>query len=166
MKTLVAYFTQTGNTGKVAEAIFSEITGDKDMLAIGDLENLDGYDLVFYGFPIQAGHPAKDAADFLVLNGAGKKVALFATHGAPESADRVGPWLDGMRTLVAASGAELLGLFNCQGEASQQITEFLLNSDNPEMQQYGKEAALAKGFPDEAGLEKAREYAREILAAL
>lgn len=166
MKTLVAYFTQTGNTKQVAEAIFSEIAGDKEMLSVGELENLDGYDLVFYGFPIQAGHPAKDAADFLVLNGAGKKIALFATHGAPESADRVGPWLEGTRTLAIAAGAELLGLFHCQGEASQQITEFLLNSDNPELQQYGREAAKAKGFPDEAGLEKAREYAREILAAL
>ena len=166
MKTLVTYFTQTGNTGKVAEAIFSEIDGDKKILPIGDLADLEGYDLIFYGFPIQAGHPAKDAADFLALNGAGKKIALFATHGAPESADRVGPWLETMRTLAAAAGAELLGLFHCQGEASQQIVEFLLGSDNPEMQQYGREAAEAKGFPDEAGLAKAREYAKEILASL
>jgi Flavodoxin domain len=150
----------------VAEAIFEEVPGDKEILPIGELENLDGYDLIFYGFPIQAGHPAKDAADFLTLNGAGKKIALFATHGAPEDAERVGPWLEGSKTLATSAGAELVGLFHCQGEASQEIVDFLLNSDNPVFQQYGREGAQAKGLPDKARLDKARDYTREILAVV
>jgi flavodoxin len=164
MKILVAYFSQTGNTRQVAEAIHGVVDGDKAIAPIEELADLNGYDLVFYGFPIQAGHPAKEAADFFAGKGAGKKVALFVTHGAPEDAERVGPWLEGVRDLAASEGAELVGLFDCQGEASQQIVDFLLNSDNPELQMYGREAAVAKGLPDEARLEKAREFAREVLA--
>jgi flavodoxin len=166
MKVLVTYFTQTGNTRQVAEAIHRVVTCEKAVIPISELADLEGYDLVFYGFPIQAGHPAKDAAEFFSGKAAGKKVALFITHGAPEDAERVGPWLEEARALVSSAGAELVGLFDCQGEASQQIVDFLLGSDNPELQQYGQEAAVAKGLPDEARLEKAREYAREVLAQL
>lgn len=166
MKTLVAYFSQTGNTRQVAEAIYEVIPGDKELVSIGELEDLEGYDLIFYGYPIQAMNPAKDAADFLGRKGAGKKIALFITHGAPENAERVGPWLEGSRGFVLGTGAELVGLFNCQGEASQEIVDFLLNSDNPEFQQYGREGALAKDLPDEARLEKARGFAKETLANL
>ncbi len=88
------------------------------------------------------------------------------THGAPEGAARVGPWLDIIRGLVPGVGAELVGLFDCQGEASQAIVDFLLGSDNPEMRSYGREAAEAKDLPDEARLERARDFAREIMANL
>ena len=166
MKTLVTYFTQTGNTRKVAEVIYEEIPGEKKIMALEELDDLEGYDLVFYGFPIQGGNPAKDAGDFLGSKGAGKKMALFITHGAPEDAERVKPWLDNVRELVSQAGAELVGLFDCQGEASQQVVDFLLNSDKPEFQQYGREAAEAKGLPDEARLERARSFANEIAAGM
>jgi flavodoxin len=166
MKVLVAYFSQTGNTRQLAEAIYEVIPGDKELASISELEDLEGYDLIFYGFPIQVMNPAKDAADFLGQGGAGKRIALFITHGAPEDAERVGPWLEGSRDLVSAVGAELVGLFNCQAEASQEIVDFLLSSDNPEFQQYGREGALAKGLPDEARLEKARDFARQTLSQL
>ncbi|RJP30264.1 MAG: flavodoxin [Actinobacteria bacterium] len=164
MKTLVAYFSQTGNTKRVAEAIYGEIPGEKDIKALDELEDLEGYDLIFYGFPIQAGNPAKDAGEFLSGRCSGKKMALFTTHGAPEDAERVKPWLDNVRNLVAQEGAELLGVFDCQGEVAQAIVDFLLSSDDPERRRYGQETAEAKGLPDEARLERARSFAREIIA--
>jgi flavodoxin len=166
MKVLVAYFSQTGNTRKVAEAIYGEIAAEKEIKEIIDLEDMEGYDLVFYGFPIQAGNPAKDAGDFLKAQGDGKRIAVFVTHGAPEGAERVGPWLDKIKGLVPGVGAELVGLFDCQGEASQAIVDFLLGSDDPEMRRYGQEAAEAKDLPDEARLEQARGFAREIMATV
>jgi flavodoxin len=165
MKTLVVYFSQTGNTKKVAEVIYEVIPGEKDLKALDELEDLEGYGLIFYGFPIQGMKPAKDAGEFLAAQGAGKKIAPFVTHGAPEDAERVKPWLDGVRELISQVGAELAGLFNCQCEVSQQIVEFLLNSDNPDYRQYGRETAEAKGLPDEARLERARSFASEIIAS-
>jgi flavodoxin len=165
MKTLVAYFTQTGNTKMIAEAIYEGIPDEKEIKGLGELENLEGYDLIFYGFPIQAGSPAKDAAEFLSDKGSGKRIVLFMTHGAPEDADRVGPWLENSRDLVSNAGAQLMGLFNCQGEASQDIINFLLSSDDPERRKYGEEAQMAKGLPDEACLERARSFAKEIIGS-
>ena len=164
MKTLVTYYTQTGNTKMVAEVIYEEIPGEKEIKAISELEDLEGYDLIFYGFPIQAMNPAKDAGEFLRARGAGKKIALFMTHGAPEDAERVGPWLDNARDLVSKVGARLVGAFNCQGEASKEIVEFLLNSEDPEYRRYGQEASEATGLPDEARLERARGFAKEVIA--
>jgi flavodoxin len=166
MKTLVAYFSQTGNTKRVAEAIYEEIPDEKEIKALGEFEDLEGYDLIFYGFPIQGMKPAKDAAEFLEAKGAGKKIVLFITHGAPEEAERVKPWLDECRDLISEVGAQLLGLFDCQGEVSQNIVDFLLSSDNPEYQRYGQETSEAKGQPDKTRLERARNFANEIVANL
>ena len=52
MKTLVAYFSQTGNTKKVAESMFDVIQGEKEIKELSEVENVDGYDLLFVGFPI------------------------------------------------------------------------------------------------------------------
>lgn len=166
MKTLVTYYTQTGNTRKVAEAIYGEIPDEKEIKALAEVEGLEGYDLVFFGFPIQAGNPAKDAGEFLAAKGAGKRMAVFTTHGAPEEAERVKPWLDNIRRRAAEAGAELLGLFDCQGEASQQVVDYLLGHEDPELRRYGREAAEAKGLPDAARLERARGFAQDVVAGL
>lgn len=163
MKTLVTYHTQTGNTRKIAEAIYDEIPGEKELKPLAELEELEGYDIVFYGFPIQAGKPAKEAGEFLAAKGAGKRIALFVTHGAPEGAERVGPWLENARDLVERAGAELLGLFDCQGQAAQEIVDFLRKHEDPEFRRYGREAAEARGLPDEERLRRARAFAREIM---
>ena len=46
MKVLVAYKSQTGNTRKIAEAIFGEIQEEKEIKRIADVDSLEGYDLV------------------------------------------------------------------------------------------------------------------------
>lgn len=50
MKTVVACMSQTGNTRKVAEAIFGEIQGEKEIKELSELDGLEGYDLSFVGF--------------------------------------------------------------------------------------------------------------------
>ena len=69
MRTLVAYYAQTGNTGKIAEAIYGEIPGEKEIRPLAELKDLEGYDLDFFGFPIQAGNPAREAGEFLAATG-------------------------------------------------------------------------------------------------
>jgi flavodoxin len=164
MKVLVAYFSQTGQTKKVADAIFETLDVDKELAELDKVESLDGYDLTFVGFPIIAFGPAPQGRDFLQANAAGNKLAIFVTHAAPQGEEGIDEWLDKCRD--AAAGGELLGLFDCRGELSEQIADFLVKSDNPMLQEFGKRRPETVGYPDEACLEQARQFARETMSRI
>lgn len=164
MRTLVTFVSQTGNTRKVAEAIHGEIEGDAELKELSGVDSLEGYDLVFIGFPINAFGPNPAAREFLERNAAGRKLAIFITHGAPEDNEDVATWLNKCRE--AAAGAEIVGTFNCQEEVAQAIIDFLLKSDDEKMRAFGEAGPATKGQPDESRLERARAFAREVLAKL
>ena len=164
MKILVAYHSQTGQTKKVADAIFESIEGDKEIKALSEVESLEGYDLSFIGFPIIAFGPAKEGKDFLEQKADGKKVALFITHAAREDQEGVGEWLD--RCKAAAASAELVGFFDCQGELSEAIADFLMKNEDTTMRSFGERRPETIGQPDESRLQRARDFAREVVSNL
>jgi len=161
MKVIVTYMSQTGNTKKVAEAIFQELKGKKEIKPISEVSSLDGYDLAFVGFPIQGYGPAADAKSFLEQHAKGKNIALFITHASPEDSPELKEWLGGCK--AAACAANLLGMFDCQGELSQAVADFMLNSGDPTLAAWAKERPTTVGQPDAARLKKARTFAREIM---
>ncbi|MBS7250560.1 MAG: flavodoxin [Candidatus Freyarchaeota archaeon] len=171
MKVLVAYWTQTGNTKKIAEAIFGEIKGKKELKELDEVESLEGYDLAFIGFPINAFGPAAPAKKFLEKNVKGKNIALFVTHAAPdkkEDFERYGldfeefqGWLE--RCKEPAAEANLVGFFDCQGELSEQIANFLKKQEDPKLRTFGEFRDKTLGQPDASRIERARIFAREIL---
>jgi flavodoxin len=161
MKTLVTYFSQTGKTKLVAEAVYEAVEGEKDLRPMEGVASLEGYDLVFVGFPVIAFGPAPQAKEFLKKHGAGKKVALFITHAAPEGDEKLMEWLAKCRE--AAAGADLLGMFDCQGELSEQIADLLIKSDDPLLKAFGERRGETIGQPDESRLQKARLFAAEIM---
>lgn len=152
---------QTGNTKKVAENIFQEIKAEKEIKELGEIDTLEGYDLAFVGFPIiQFGAPKK-AQKFLEKHAKGKKVALFITHASPEGSEPLQGWLENCKQ--AATGANLVGMFDCQGELAQHVIDSLLKSDNPQMRAFGEMGPSTKGQPDTTRLERARVFAKEIM---
>ncbi|AEH60096.1 flavodoxin/nitric oxide synthase [Methanosalsum zhilinae DSM 4017] len=162
MKVLVTYVSQTGNTKKVAEAIYDGIDEDKQIMDMGEATGLDEYDLTFIGFPIVQFNAPEDVQKFLTTSTAGKDIALFMTHGAPEDAGPVSDWISTIRNL--AKGANIVGTFNCQGEVSQKIMDMLKSSSDPQMQAFADMCASGKGQPDEAKLQKARVFAKDIIS--
>ena len=165
MRTLVTYVSNTGNTKKVADAIFEELPEEKEIKEVSEVtEGLEGYDLVFVGFPINAFGPNPKAREFLEKHTAGFRIAIFITHGAPDEHDDVQTWMEKARR--AAAGAEVVGVFNCQGEGDPAVVDFLLKSDDPKLREFGEAAPLTKGQPDESRLEKAREFARKVVDKL
>ena len=160
MKTLVVYFSQTGQTKKVADAIYESIGGEKELKEMGEVDSLEGYDLSFIGFPIVAFGPAKQGKEFLEQHAAGKKVALFITHAAPEDQEGVDEWLG--KCKEAAASADLVGFFDCMGELSEQIAKFLVKSDDPQLQSFGARRSETIGQPDESRLQRARDFAQEV----
>jgi flavodoxin len=160
MKIMVAYMSQTGNTKKVAEAIFEELQGEKEIKEFAEIVSLDGYDLVFVGFPMQAFGPAQPAKEFLSEKCGNKKIALFTTHGVTEDFEELPGWLDNCKQ--AAGGANVVGLFDCQGEVAEFLLDAAAKSDDPLMQKLAGAGATGKGQPDAASLDRARAFAREM----
>ena len=162
MKVLIAYHSVSGNTRKVAEAIYKEIRADKEMLPLSEVKDLRGYDLSFIGFPIHAYGPAKEAKEFLEKKVAGKDIALFITHSAPEEEPLVQNWLAACK--IAASGANLLGLFDCRGELAQNIADMMLASKDADLIDKAERRHETLGQPDAGRLKKARRFAKDMMA--
>lgn len=161
MKVLIAYHSVSGNTKKVAEAIFKEIKAEKEILPLIEVKDLKGYDLSFIGFPIHAYGPSKDAKEFLEKKVAGKDIALFITHSAPEDEPLLQSWLAACR--IAASGANILGLFHCQGELAQNVKEMMLGSKDPQLIAWAERSGEALGQPDKGRLKKAAKFAKDVM---
>ena len=161
MRILVAYMSMTGNTKKIAESIYDAISEEKEIKELRELDSLEGYDFVFLGFPIHDFGPPKQAISFIEELTDGKTLAMFVTHGAPETMEDVQQWLTTCRK--TADNAEVVGIFNCQGEMADEILEFIKKSNQPKLQAFVKFAHLAKGLPNEDSLIKAEEFARKTV---
>lgn len=162
MKVLVAYMSSTGNTKKIAEAIYGEIAAEKEIKPISEVEDIGAYDLTFLGFPTHGYGPDKKTKAFLEkLCKDGKKVALFVTHAAPENEPEVPEWMAKFKQ--AASGAELVGLFDCQGEMAKGVKFIMKIAPNKKLRSDAKRDN-SKGQPDESRLEKARAFARNTMS--
>ena len=157
-KVLVTYFSRTGNTKKIAEAIHDSIDQDKVIFPMDEVEDMRPYSLIFIGFPVQSHSVPYKAEVFLKKVPAGKKIALFSTHGS----------LPGMRlsrealeyATILVSRANLLGTFSCRGKVSMQAREVL--SQSPEHEEWADMAASASTHPDEHDIADARAFARWI----
>jgi flavodoxin len=161
-KILVTYISWTGNTRKVAEAVFGAISGDKELKELGSVSGLSGYDLIFVGFPVHGlGNPPDEAVDFLTKYCPGKAIALFVTHGAPEDSPFIPEWLENCR--LSCAGAKVVGIFHCQGQIVQSELDKILQNPDPVWQERAGNLALSKGQPDASRLQRARDFAIEIL---
>lgn len=157
-KYLVVYFSRTGNTKAVAEAIFEALEGPKDILPLEQAADPAGYGVVFIGFPVQS-HSVPFAMEaFLKKIPAGKKIALFSTHGSLPG-DRLSREAV-EHAVVLASGARVVGTFTCRGKVSLPALEVL--SKSPEHEAWADMAASASTHPDLSDLEDARAFARWI----
>ncbi|MCK7481933.1 MAG: flavodoxin family protein [Candidatus Moduliflexus flocculans] len=117
-KTLVTYFSRTGNTRLVAEAIFGALSGDKTLKPMAEAGDLAPYALVFAGFPVQTHSVPYPAEVFLKTVPEGKKVALFSTHGSVTGSRLSREALEYASVLVAK--ARLVGTFSCRGKVSHE----------------------------------------------
>ena len=158
-KILVTYFTQTGNTKLVADAIFEALAGDKTIMPSGEVQNLDDYDLIFLGFPVHShGVPHKTEGLIKKLP-PGKKIALFSTHGSLTGSRLSREALE--HASILASGARILGTFSCRGKVSPKAMDVL--SKSPEHKAWAEMSASARTHPDESDLEDARAFAKWIV---
>jgi flavodoxin len=158
-KTLVTYFSRTGNTKLVAEAIFEVLSGDKTIKPMAEAGDLKPYHLVFAGFPVQTHSVPYPVEVFLKSIPEGQKVALFSTHGSVTGSHLSREALEYASILVAKD--QLVGTFSCRGNVSLKALEVLMQS--PEHEAWADMAASASTHPDGSDLEDARAFARWIM---
>ncbi|MFP4088376.1 MAG: flavodoxin family protein [Desulfobacteraceae bacterium] len=160
MKALVTYYSETGNTEKLAHAIYDGIEqAKKEIVPVGDVTDLDAYDVIFYGFPVQSHSVPAKAREFLKKVPEGKQLALFATHGSLRGGQlAVTAFYD---ALTVAKQATIIGTFGCQGKVKQQIIDALMHK--AEHRAWALEAQGAMGHPDPADLEDGKDFAAAMI---
>ena len=101
MKTLVVYYSRTGNTKKIAEEIAQKLGADteelidqKNLTEIDTLiKNPDDYDVVIIGTPIWAGGITPAIRTYLSIHKI-KKSAFFITADTPDQRKAFGQMLE------------------------------------------------------------------------
>jgi flavodoxin len=160
-KILVTYYSRTGNTKSVANAIFEAVEGDKSLRPIEELAagEIGMYGLIFAGFPVHSHSIPFAVEEFLKTIPQGKKVAFFSTHGSLTGSRLSREALESATVLAAT--ARVLGTFSCRGKVSPQALDVLMRS--PEHKAWTEMAASAATHPDASDLEDAQNFAGWIL---
>jgi flavodoxin len=161
MKTLVTFYSETANTEKLANAVLEGIVQtEKEIMPIKEVSGVDGYDLIFCGFPVQSSSvPAKTEA-FIKSIPRGKNVAFFATHGSLRGGQLAVTAF--YYALTLASHLNVLGTFGCRGKVKQKIIDELIQK--PEHKAWAEEAQSAAEHPNATDLEEGKEWAKWMVA--
>ena len=173
MKILVTYFSGTGNTEKVANAIKDGITGHEvDLFPVKSVDpnTLSSYDLVFLGSGIYGFNVSRK------LNSLVKKApelpsnfAYFYTHGSQK------PWpkaFNSVNNIIEKQNCQVLGEFDCCGEnlvpKAQEQREAMRSRLSPEERKEAEDIFLkfVKGHPNEEDFENAKKFTHSIIQKL
>ena len=131
----VIYYSKTGNTRKIAEAIAAELDVSAEDVKTKGGSAKDSFLLLGSGnyFPL----PGRGFKKFVASNDFnGRQVALFGTSGGGKGRE-----VAALEKMVTAKGAKVTGKFYCKGKLF-----FFIN----------------RKHPDSDDLENARKFAREL----
>ncbi len=179
MKILVTYFSKTGNTKKIAEAIH-EITTQNNDSTLKNFKNLKvtelvDYDLVFLGSACHHSDLAPPVLKFIkkIPESPTFKLAGFVTHstyppeGSKRHAELFAQWAGKCEKtfdkLQSEKKIDYKGFFRCMGKPSKPIEIFIhakIITGDEEWEEYKPEV---KKHPDEIDIENAKKFAKEIL---
>jgi flavodoxin len=158
MKSLVVYSSQTGNTRKLAEAIFEILPGEKALYPVDEAPDPVGYDFVCVGFWLMGGKPDPKTSEYLLMIGR-KPLFLFATHGAAVGSAHASHGMELAKSFACES--DLRGTFSCQGQVNPKILEKA--SQKPEPPVWLADAPNAEGHPNREDIEILSQQISELL---
>lgn len=165
--TLVTYYSQTGNTEKIAQAIYNSVPGQKQLKKLSEVDNTGLYDLVFVGFPIYNFEPPFQVKEFIRDHLKEKNIVLFITMSLTSV-----PKDDQMARLYdftisncksSAHSSNILGVFDCPGELSEKTARALMKSRDPQLRAFGMLRDYTIGYPKEKDISEAKIFAEKIM---
>jgi len=183
LKVLVAYYSETGNTEKIAKAIYEEVSKEHEahLKRVKDIsaDTLNDYDLVFLGSACHSSDLAAPVKGILrALPESPKfKLAGFFTHSTwtPEQSEHSAraqalfdKWaskcIHSFESVSKKKRIDFRGYYHCQGAPSHPIQAFIriaIIRSGDEWETYIREA---RKHPSQEDLEKAPDFARKIMS--
>ncbi len=179
MKILTLYYSKSGNTKKIAEAIhnIASINNEASLKSLKEINDTDlnNYDFIFLGAPCHHSTLAKVILSYIekIPYKPSFKLAGFYTHstvhadGTERNDYLFNKWAGRSKkafdNLAKEKEIELLGQFHCQGSASFLIEKFIRSQiikNKAEWVPYRKEMRL---HPTNEDIENAKEFAKMII---
>jgi len=146
MRALVAFYSESDNTKKLADALASGLGTQAMRLEAVDVRTLSSYDLICLGSPVQYGGPASKVRDFIARMPAlsGKSCAAFCTMHAFGDKNT----LQTLKTLLEAKGMIYLGGCSARGW-SRLIANFgprIFNRGRPNLEELARAEELGRAL--------------------
>jgi len=179
MKVLVSYYSETGNTEKIAKAIHEETSKNHDssLKTLEELEvsDLDNYDLIFLGSATHSSDLARPVLNFIkkIPDSSKFKLAGFVTHAVylPSESEEItashnkwaGRCIQTFESLQEEKGIEFIEFYSCMGAPSPPIVEFIQTSVIPSEEQYNAYIEIVRKHPNEEDIEKAKNFVQSVL---
>lgn len=171
MKILITYFSQSGNTEKIAKSICEGCQSqDVDIKPIKEVNpsTLNKYELIFLGSGIYASRVNKSLSDLIKSASAlPSKFVLFCSHASLDS------YQDGFKVVkrnIKETDVEIIGSWDCMGEnlgIPEATRQMVLERLPPKQRKIAEEhQKKLKGRPNEEDLENAKKFAQSILQNL
>jgi len=170
LKILVTYFSQNGNTEKVARSIYEGCQGeDVALKPIKEVDpsDLKNFDLVFLGSGIYASRVNKALSDLVAAaQELPPKFIFFSTHASKE------PYQDGFKVVKSKIGesSQIIDEFDCCGD-NIGVPEAMRNAmlerlPEDKRKEAEKHQQWLKGRPNEEDLQNAKKFAQSVIKKL
>jgi flavodoxin len=170
MKVLVAYFTQTGNTEKIAKAIWEEASqaNEADLKKLEEVsaEDVSGYDFIFIGSPLHSANLAAPVKEFLpnIQAASGQRMAGFITHMSPAYPEQdMEAFTEPLKAACKEKGIEYKGSFDCQGFLAESMHGLVQKKLNMDDDQWAEMVKQMSGRPNEEDAANAKAFAKTVL---
>ena len=168
MKILVCYFSNTGNTEKIAKSISEGLEGeDVELLKIEDVDplSLKNYDLVVLGSGIYAGKLHKKVTDFIKkVSEYPKNFAFFNTHQSPTAYQKA---FKRIAESIEENNSKVIGEFDCISEnlgipkeTTLKMLEKLPIEERKKQEEY---LDKTKGRPNAQDLANAKAFGKSLI---
>lgn len=158
MRNLVIYSSRSGNTEKMARALYDFLPNEKEIYPVAEAPDPDEFTFVAVGFWIKDGAPDPDTQDYLKKIREDHEVFLFATHGAQSHSDDAKQSMK--KAAELAKKGRIVGMFHCRGEVPEDIIEKARNMPQPPA--WIADAEAAKGHPDSKDIEEMLHFMESI----
>ena len=182
MKILTVYYSETGQTEKIARAINNAVPENNESsiekLKKINVDSLADYDLVFIGGPCHDADLAKPVKKFLnkIPSNPKFKLAGFFTHSClpPESGEEdkllfqrwVGKCAPTFEKIAAEKKIAFQGYFRCMGAASKLIENFIHRKIITDEKKWAEYLPDLRMRPNTEDIENAQKFALKILAQI